>query len=48
MTSIGPAGVPGDVFAAAREHFGETPLAHLLWTIAAINAWNRVGIAVTP
>ncbi|TDC46672.1 carboxymuconolactone decarboxylase family protein [Actinomadura sp. KC345] len=48
MTSIGPAGVPDAVFAAAREHFDETALAHLLWTIAAINAWNRVSIAAFP
>lgn len=48
MTSLSPAGVPGDVFAAAREHFDETPLAHLLWTIAAINTWNRVAIAASP
>lgn len=48
MTSLAPSGVPDDVFAAARKHFDETPLAHLLWTIAAINAWNRVGIAASP
>jgi alkylhydroperoxidase family enzyme len=48
MTSLGPAGVADEVFTAAREHFAETPLAHLLWTIAAINAWNRIGITVFP
>ena len=47
MTSL-DAGVADEVFAAAREHFAETPLTHLLWTIAAINAWNRVGIAAFP
>ncbi|MBO2465602.1 carboxymuconolactone decarboxylase family protein [Actinomadura violacea] len=47
MTLITDAGVPDEVFAAAREHFDETRLTHLLWTIAAINAWNRVGIAAS-
>jgi AhpD family alkylhydroperoxidase len=45
MTLIATAGVPDKVFAAAREHFDDTQLTHLLWTIAAINAWNRVAIA---
>ncbi|MEV0618457.1 carboxymuconolactone decarboxylase family protein [Nonomuraea sp. NPDC050404] len=45
MTLVAAAGVPGEVLAAAREHFDEVRLAHLLWTIAAINAWNRVAIA---
>ncbi|GGU92669.1 alkyl hydroperoxide reductase AhpD [Actinomadura cremea] len=40
-------GVPRQVLAAARDHFGDAGLAHLMWTIAAINAWNRVGIAAS-
>ncbi|MEU1388403.1 MULTISPECIES: carboxymuconolactone decarboxylase family protein [unclassified Nonomuraea] len=48
MTRIAEAGVPEEVFDAAREHFDETGLAHLLWTIAAINVWNRVAIAAGP
>lgn len=48
MTLIADAGVPDGVLAAAREHFDETRLTHLVWTIAAINAWNRVGIAASP
>jgi AhpD family alkylhydroperoxidase len=47
MTMIATAGVDGKVFAAAREYFDDIRLAHLLWTIAAINAWNRVAIAAT-
>jgi AhpD family alkylhydroperoxidase len=47
MTLITAAGVPDEILAAAREHLGETRLAHLVWTIAAINAWNRVGIAAS-
>lgn len=41
-------GIPDGLFAAAREHFDETRLAHLLWTIAAINVWNRMAIASAP
>ena len=26
-------------------HFDEAELAQLLWAIAAINAWNRIGVA---
>lgn len=37
--------VPDDVYAEAARTFDETELSHLLWTIAAINAWNRVGVA---
>lgn len=45
MTLIAGGGVPDKVFAAAREHFDDAQLTHLVWTIAAINAWNRVAIA---
>jgi len=37
--------VPDDVYAMAAQHFDETDLAHLLWTIAAINVWNRMAVA---
>ncbi|MWA00203.1 carboxymuconolactone decarboxylase family protein [Actinomadura sp. LD22] len=47
MTVIAAGGVPDAVVTAAREHFDERRLAHLVWTIAAINAWNRVGIAAS-
>ncbi|MBE1532833.1 carboxymuconolactone decarboxylase family protein [Actinomadura algeriensis] len=46
MTAIG-GGVPDGVFAEARDEFGDAGLAHLMWTIAAINAWNRVGVAAS-
>src|SRR5262249_21137867 len=29
----------------ARQRFDTIELAHLLWTIAAINIWNRMGVA---
>lgn len=42
--------VPDDVYAEAARTFDETELSHLLWTIAAINAWNRLGVStrMTP
>lgn len=46
MTAL-TGGVPERVLAAARDHFDDAGLAHLMWTIAAINAWNRVGVAAT-
>ena len=48
VTLIAEEGVPDDVFDAAAEHFDDSGLAHLLWTIAAINAWNRIGVATAP
>lgn len=35
--------VSDEVFAAAAGEFDETELAELIWTIAVINAWNRLG-----
>jgi AhpD family alkylhydroperoxidase len=37
--------VPDDVYAMAAQHFDEAELAHLLWTIAAVNVWNRMAVA---
>ncbi|HKR50619.1 MAG TPA: carboxymuconolactone decarboxylase family protein [Pseudonocardiaceae bacterium] len=37
--------VPDDVYQTAAQHFDEAELAHLLWTIAAINVWNRMAVA---
>jgi AhpD family alkylhydroperoxidase len=45
ITLVADTAVPDDVYEAAARHFDETELAHLLWTIAAINAWNRVSVA---
>jgi len=42
----GPVG--DDVFDAAAAQFSEVELAELLWTIAVINAWNRLGAAARP
>ena len=36
--------MPPDVEAAAREHLDETAYAALVFTLATINAWNRLAI----
>ena len=45
VTQIDRAGVPDDVWAAARERFEEPELAQLLCAIAATNTWNRLQVA---
>jgi alkylhydroperoxidase family enzyme len=44
--SDGP--VSDEVVAEASAHFNEQELAELTWTIAVINAWNRVGAVARP
>ncbi|MGH3693824.1 MAG: carboxymuconolactone decarboxylase family protein [Pseudonocardiaceae bacterium] len=45
LTLLTDGHVPGDVYQMAAQWFDETELAHLLWTIAAINVWNRMAVA---
>lgn len=45
VTFVTDGRVPDDVYQAAAQQFDETELAHLLWTIAAINVWNRMAVA---
>ena len=45
VTLIADDHVPRAVYEAAREHFDQEELCQLLWTLSAINAWNRVAIA---
>lgn len=45
ITALDRHGVPDDVYQEAARTFDETELAHLLWTIAAINVWSRLGVA---
>jgi AhpD family alkylhydroperoxidase len=40
--------VPDEVFDRAAAEFSETELAELIWTIAVINAWNRLGAVARP
>ncbi|MGH3874254.1 MAG: flavin reductase [Pseudonocardiaceae bacterium] len=37
--------VPDDVYQPAAAQFDQIELAHLLWTISAINIWNRMAVA---
>src|SRR3954447_23568456 len=38
------AGLPDDVYEAAREHFDEEELAQLIFACVVINAWNRIAV----
>lgn len=40
--------VPDAVFEEAARHFTEVELAELIWTIAVINTWNRLGATARP
>ena len=42
-TRLTEAPVLDEVFAAAAEQFDEVELAELIWVIAVINTWNRLG-----
>jgi AhpD family alkylhydroperoxidase len=46
LTFISDEHVPDAVYEAVRPHFSEKELSDLTWAIAAINAWNRVAIAL--
>jgi AhpD family alkylhydroperoxidase len=48
VTNIQDGHVPDPVFDAVREHFNEKETVDLAWTIAQINAWNRMGITFQP
>jgi AhpD family alkylhydroperoxidase len=45
VTRVADTHVPDDVWAEAERHFEPDVLAHLLVMIAAINFWNRLGVA---
>jgi AhpD family alkylhydroperoxidase len=45
VTLIAGSHVPREIYDAAAEHFEEPELAQLIWTIVAINAWNRIAVA---
>jgi len=42
VTLLADTHVPAAVYDEAARHFNAEELAHLLWQIAAINAWNRI------
>jgi AhpD family alkylhydroperoxidase len=45
LTRIKPEGVSDAAYAEAREHFSEEELSELTFRVAAINGWNRLGVA---
>lgn len=45
LTKIGTHGVPDELFESMLDHFSETELSELTFRVAAINGWNRMGIA---
>lgn len=47
-TILTSGGVEDDLFGEARAHFTEEELAELIWVIAVINAWNRLGALARP
>jgi AhpD family alkylhydroperoxidase len=46
LTKVAHTPVPEEVHEQVREHFNEEEMNDLAWTIAAINAWNRISIAL--
>jgi AhpD family alkylhydroperoxidase len=46
LTRIADRPVPESVHEQVREHFNEGEFNDLVWTIAAINAWNRVNVGL--
>jgi AhpD family alkylhydroperoxidase len=45
ITLLPDAGLPDDVYEAAREHFDDEELAQLIFACVAINAWNRIAVS---
>ena len=44
VTLVHDGHVPRGVYETAAEQFDEAELAQLIWTIVAINAWNRIAV----
>jgi AhpD family alkylhydroperoxidase len=45
LTTLGHAGVPDDVYAAAQGELGDKALVDMTLAVATINAWNRLNVA---
>ena len=45
VTLLADTHIPTDTWEEAAHHFDSEELAHLLWQIATINAWNRLAVA---
>jgi AhpD family alkylhydroperoxidase len=48
VTRLSQGPVPDAVYNEAAARFSETELAELIWAIAVINAWNRLGATARP
>src|SRR5258706_10953029 len=48
VTRLTDGHVSDQVFAHAAEHFSDVELAELIWAIAVINTWNRLGATARP
>jgi AhpD family alkylhydroperoxidase len=48
VTRLSQGPVSDEVYAEAAARFSETELAELIWAIAVINAWNRLGATARP
>lgn len=46
VTLLAGRGVPEELHAELAEHFGEEEIVALTWAVAAINAWNRLAVAM--
>jgi len=46
VTRVAETHVPDDVYDRVRSHFSEKEVVDLTWAIAAINAWNRMAVAM--
>ena len=44
LTQIAPTGISDELYAEAREQFNDHELSTLVFRIAAINTWNRIGV----
>jgi AhpD family alkylhydroperoxidase len=48
VTRLADSEISDELWTRVAEHFTETELAELLWTITVINAWNRLGATARP
>jgi AhpD family alkylhydroperoxidase len=48
VTRVADCEVSDADFDAAAQHFDPTQLAELIWVIAVINTWNRLGVTAHP
>ncbi|MGU5674853.1 carboxymuconolactone decarboxylase family protein [Aeromonas hydrophila] len=46
LTRLPPDGVPDALYGELREHFSEAQIVQLSVTVATINSWNRLGVAL--